>query len=442
MESKKLRETLSHIKSLSQKEQALCLFSLIKEITNSSNYEFINSFLLESFISKDIEFLLSLLESPTAPIRKLSLFLICLICQNPLSKTYLMEKCGLSLIVGKFLLTRLKFIQKWSHDETSSLIAMNNVMAQMKGYPNINQKSILFYIPLNIELRKMPRDFRPKILELNLKDFLFLNSSSKLENMLKIIPDPVFNLCGLDLLREDVKTVISFKTKTKSDINLIVDNKKKQRHSYIQGLNNSNKIHNEKFNQSTQSTIHQSSHSKTNFQEIKSLILNGKQKPGKVSRLSALDNKKTKQNYNERVLNAMPLKISTNYKKQSNRSNKTNFNQNLMISSTHSTSGNNYLEAKNNEKLAKKKVRHTVKAPISDKMKLYKNNFLNTMDEEALNKIKRKKKLDSNLLNNSNDEQRKSLLFRRNPKLVGYSKYGYNRESQNLTKNNKKGQIF
>lgn len=436
MKTQDLKNILLGMKELSQKEQVLCLYSIIKQLLNSQSSCFRTSFLLENFISKDIEFLLSLLESPTTPIRKLSLFFICLVCQNPLSKTYLMEKCGLSLIVGKFLLTRLKFIQKWSHDEMSSLLTMNKIMSKLKSYPNISLNTIFFSIPLNIELQKMPRDFRPKILEFNIKDFIFKNSQRKLEDLLKIIPDPVFNLCGMDLLHEDVHAVVSEKSKINQDFQL-VNGKKKQRNSHLQNLITSEKSHNDKFNQSTQSTIHKSSHSNSNFQEIKSLILNQRSKNNKGGRISLLNKHKLKTDNKNKAYGALPLKISSTYKKKPIKIPKSSQNNNLMTTSHHSTTNPHQSKSKNSAIMIKKKTRHTVKAPNSTNIKYMYNNFMKSLNNEESKKKKSKIK-ESNDINYINDDHQKNILIGKQSRVGNYHKYISQMESNNLKKNGKK----
>lgn len=437
MKIEELKDHLLGIKDLSQKEQVMYLYSIVNKLLTSQSSCFRTSFLLKNFISRDIEFLLSLLESPTAPIRKLSLLLICLVCQNPFSKTYLMEKCGLSLIIGKFLLTRLKFIQKWSHDEISSFTAMNTVMKKLQSYPNISSHSIFFYIPLNIELRKMPRDFRPKVFELNIKQFFPQNSQIKLEGLLKMIPDPVFNLCGMDLLHEDVQIIISIKSKIDYD-HKIENLKKKQRKSHMQDMISADKYQKEKFNQSTQSTIHQSSHSKSNFQEIKSLILNQRSKNNIIDKFSLLTKHKLKNENKNKEYDALPIKSSHPYKKNSIRGTKPGYNHDLMTLSNHSTT--NSYQSKTPGIFGKKKKRNTVKAPNSVNLKYMNKNFMQSLNNDEIQKKKTKLK-ESNNLNYLNEGKKKNILIDKYSKMNNYAKFVSQMESNNLKNNSKKKQF-
>ena len=141
MEKGKLKMLLESITPDNRQKSEAILHKILSIYLRDPEKSYMNKYELESFNSKDIERLLTLLENSMSNIRKLSLLVIGLVLMNPLSKIFFLEKCGLSLIVGRFFLTRLKYVFNFSGGERIATRNVEKIMKilKMKMFENLQE---------------------------------------------------------------------------------------------------------------------------------------------------------------------------------------------------------------------------------------------------------------------------------------------------------------
>lgn len=207
MKPGELKAILSSIRIKDYIQTYKTLHKIVLAYLRDPSKSYATQYQLSHFNSKNIEGLLTLLESSFAPTRKMAILLIGLLLKNPLSKVFFLEKCGLSLVVGKTFLSRLKYVSNFANNSAEAFSHMKAIMSEVKTCPVLSSNVLLWYVPLNVHKAKMPKDFRPKIKE------LFFNhmDHSTGEIDLKGIPDPVFNLCGVDFTSSDKEVKLSAK---------------------------------------------------------------------------------------------------------------------------------------------------------------------------------------------------------------------------------------
>ena len=156
-------------------------------------------YILGNINSKDLQKLLTMMENKEKAIRKLSLLVLAFLLQNSQSKMYFLEKCGLGLKLGKVYLTRFKYLTLNIKDQNKSLTLLDKILKN----ESVSQKDLLFwYIPLvtnekqAIEAHQIDfKDFMVSHIELNKKKEIDVDK----------LPDPIYNLCGIDFTEDDLK---------------------------------------------------------------------------------------------------------------------------------------------------------------------------------------------------------------------------------------------
>ena len=199
MEKGKLRTLLGSIRPNNRQKTEAILHKILTLYLRDLNKSYIKQYELEAFNSKDIEKMLTLLENSLSSIRKLALLVIGLVLMNPLSKIFFLEKCGLSLVIGRFFLTRLKYIFNFSINERNATKNVMKIMKILKISGNGPRGTMFWYIPFNPKKGKILEDFRPNVHEFRVHNML--NEEGQVD--LSLVPDPVYNLCGLEFFIED-----------------------------------------------------------------------------------------------------------------------------------------------------------------------------------------------------------------------------------------------
>ena len=208
---------LNYIVSINAEDRQKTEWILKKIITrclNDPKKSYMRRYELELFNSKDIEKLLTLLENSMSNIRKLALLVIGLVLMNPLSKIFFLEKCGLSLVVGRFFLTRLKYVYNFSSNERHATKNVMKIMKILKVSGTGPKGTMFWYISLDLERNRMAEDFHPKVHEFRVRNML--DQDGNLD--LSLVPDPVYHLCGLEFFESDKKLKIEYQIKLQKGV--------------------------------------------------------------------------------------------------------------------------------------------------------------------------------------------------------------------------------
>lgn len=235
MEKGKLRMFLGAITPDNRQKSEAILRKIVstylrdKKRTHEINFE------LQNFNSKDIEKMLTLLENSTSSIRKLAVLMVGLVLTNPLSKIFFLEKCGLSLIVGKFFLSRLKYVFNFSGGQIPATKNIQRLTKLLHAAGNSPPRTLFWYVPLYVRNGRMKEDFRPSLHEFKISDML--DPEGRID--LARVPDPVFNLCGLEFTNSDRQAKLQSQ---KTTFKFAEPGKKKYAQSVITGGSIRNRI--------------------------------------------------------------------------------------------------------------------------------------------------------------------------------------------------------
>jgi hypothetical protein len=216
MEKARLLNYIAAINPEDRQKTERILNKVISKYLSDPKKSYIKRYELEFFNSKDIEKLLTLLENSMSNIRKLALLVIGLVLMNPLSKIFFLEKCGLSLVIGRFFLTRLKYIYNFSQDQRNATKNVLRVMKLLKISGTGPKGTMFWYISLDLKKNRMAENFHPKLHEFRVHDMLDQEGNIDLS----LVPDPVYNLCGLEFFDTDKQTKIEYQLKLQHQSNL------------------------------------------------------------------------------------------------------------------------------------------------------------------------------------------------------------------------------
>ena len=206
MEKVRFLNYISSINPEDRQKTERILKKIISKYMSDPRKSYAKRYELELFNSKDIEKLLTLLENSMSNIRKLTLLVIGLVLMNPLSKIFFLEKCGLSLVVGRCFLTRLKYVYNFSVNERNATKNVLKIMKILKISGKGPQGTMFWYISLDLERNRMPDDFHPQVHEFRVRDMF--DNEGNLD--LTLVPDPVYHLCGLEFFESDKKMKIEY----------------------------------------------------------------------------------------------------------------------------------------------------------------------------------------------------------------------------------------
>lgn len=206
MEKSRFLNYIAAINPEDRQKTERILYKIISKYVGDPKKSYMKRYELELFNSKDIEKLLTLLENSMSNIRKLALIVIGLVLMNPLSKIFFLEKCGLSLVTGRFFLTRLKYVYNFSQNQRNATKNVMKIMKILKISGTGPQGTMFWYISLDLERNRMSEDFHPKVHEFRVHDMLDKDGNVELS----LVPDPVYNLCGLEFFESDKKIKIEY----------------------------------------------------------------------------------------------------------------------------------------------------------------------------------------------------------------------------------------
>jgi hypothetical protein len=113
---------------------------------------------------------------------------------NSQSKIFFLEKCGLSLVTGKTFLTRLKYVSNFSSSMPIAFRHMRAILNELKQTPVLSNEVLFWYIPLEIQNRTINDLFLPRVKTFRISDIKLVSDVVDLSQL----PDPVFNLCGIE----------------------------------------------------------------------------------------------------------------------------------------------------------------------------------------------------------------------------------------------------
>ena len=199
MKPGKLKHYINSIDLQNHKRTEAILQRVVSQYLSDVNEPYKHRYELQNFNSKEIERMLTMFENSRSGIRKLSLLLISLVLMNPQSKIFFLEKCGLSLVTGKTFLTRLKYVSNFASSKTIAFRHMRNIMGELKQHPVLSPKVLFWFIPLEISERVISDLFIPRIRTFYISDIKVFSNVVDLS----YIPDPVFNLCGVEFSKMD-----------------------------------------------------------------------------------------------------------------------------------------------------------------------------------------------------------------------------------------------
>jgi hypothetical protein len=206
MEKVRFLNYISSINPEDRQKTERILKKIISKYMSDPRKSYAKRYELELFNSKDIEKLLTLLENSMSNIRKLTLLVIGLVLMNPLSKIFFLEKCGLSLVIGRCFLTRLKYVYNFSSNQRSATKNVLKIMKILKVSGKGPQGTMFWYISLDLDRNRMPEDFHPQVHEFRVRDMF--DNEGNLD--LTLVPDPVYHLCGLEFFESDKKMKIDY----------------------------------------------------------------------------------------------------------------------------------------------------------------------------------------------------------------------------------------
>ncbi len=149
--------------------------------------------------------MLQTLECQNANLRKLVLLWFGFILQNSQNKLQMAEKCGLGISEGKYFLTRTKYLKLNLKDEQSTKGFIRDMLKIDRKTKN--QSSLFWYY--DIKQYKKTQELKKRSFKIS--QIIFGNDDQLL---LRNIPDPIYNLCGFDLGREDLVRENLYSTQT------------------------------------------------------------------------------------------------------------------------------------------------------------------------------------------------------------------------------------
>lgn len=168
----------------------LNLHSLILEFNNFSS-----SNQLSKISSTHLHSFYSLLEDRDRRIRKASLTLLCLILRNPEAKMEFLKKFGMTQIPSKIPITRMKYL--------SNEIDVAELIASLKKPSAPSKGSLCWFLPYFARNFNVSETSPIEYLEI----YQLFDRTGAVS--LELVPDPITNMCGIELLPEDVQTKIS-----------------------------------------------------------------------------------------------------------------------------------------------------------------------------------------------------------------------------------------
>ena len=254
MEKGQLKLLLESTQPENKKKTEAILHRILAMYLSDRRDPFRHRYELENFSSKNIERMLTLLENSMSYIRKLALLVIGLVLTNPNSKIFFLEKCGLSLIISKTFFTRLKYLYNFSRSPEHALENLQAVTSRLQSVKPLNNDALFWHIPLKTSKGKMPKNFTPEIFEFRIKDMI--NEEGKID--LANVPDPVYNICGVEFTAQDREYKIRSHQKSNTNFKFSASYHvaKPSKHSNKPGWPRGKKGSTH-FNHSTQSTITQ-----------------------------------------------------------------------------------------------------------------------------------------------------------------------------------------
>lgn len=194
MKPGKLKYYINSINLQNHKRTEAVLQRLVSQYLSDLKQPFKHRYELQDFNSKEIERMLTMFENSRSGIRKLSLILITLVLMNSQSKIFFLEKCGLSLVTGKTFLTRLKYVSNFSSSMSIAFRHMRAILNELKQTPTLSNEVLFWYIPLEIKNRTINDLFLPRVKTFRISDIKLVSDVVDLSQL----PDPVFNLCGIE----------------------------------------------------------------------------------------------------------------------------------------------------------------------------------------------------------------------------------------------------
>ena len=199
MKPGKLKQYINSIDLQNHKRTEAILQRVVSQYLSDPHEPFKTRYELQEFNSKEIERMLTMFENSRSGIRKLSLVLISLVLMNSQSKIFFLEKCGLSLVTGKTFLTRLKYVSNFSSSMLLAFRHMQAILGELKQTPVLGADVLFWYIPLDIEDRSISDLFLPRVRTFRVSDIKVFSNVVDLS----YLPDPVFNLCGVEFSKMD-----------------------------------------------------------------------------------------------------------------------------------------------------------------------------------------------------------------------------------------------
>lgn len=200
MDSHQIKTFISSLSTSNEKSNEYILKKVAKMFFDDKSENYQTQFIIGQINSKDIEKLLTLLENKDKRIRKLTLLLLSFLLKNGKSKIYFLEKCGLGLKLGKIFLSRLKYLTLNIKDLGEAIKVLTTVIEE--GRANVDKQSLFWYVPL------VDREKRT-ILTKNIQFCHFSLKNIEIDDVDEIcpdnIPDPIYNLCGIDLTVFDLQ---------------------------------------------------------------------------------------------------------------------------------------------------------------------------------------------------------------------------------------------
>lgn len=200
MDSKDIRSFISSLSTSNEKSNEYILKKVAKIYYDDQQEAYQDQFIIGQINSKDIEKLLTLMENKDKRIRKLTLLVLSFLLRNGKSKIYFLEKCGLGLKLGKIFLSRLKYLTLNIKDLATSIKILTSAIKESKS--KIDNTALFWYIPLVDREKK-------KILTENTRFCYFNTKHIDINDLEEIepdnIPDPIYNLCGIDLTIFDLQ---------------------------------------------------------------------------------------------------------------------------------------------------------------------------------------------------------------------------------------------
>ena len=199
MSADKFRMQIAALTTTTSSSNEFVLKKILTDFRSDPTKPHLSEFILSGVSSKDIVKLLSLLENESPKIRKMSLLALTYIIRNACSKIYFLEKCGLGLNLGKVFLTRLKYL----HTSVPQVDKATQIMKSLltKGHKKHLQKNDLFwYVPLPNTKAQPSADISVGYCHF---DEGMINCDPNGDFILTDVPDPLHNICGVEVEDND-----------------------------------------------------------------------------------------------------------------------------------------------------------------------------------------------------------------------------------------------